>query len=78
MNNEEWKNNNENLSDVKIISKESDPLRTPRTQTAIGEIKITFHRPRQGQRNGSPVNLRKLLQLKHNHTEDFNNPKTRD
>jgi hypothetical protein len=61
--NEEWKNDSENSSDGKIISKGLDPTQTPRTQTAKKEIKITFHRPRQRQNNGSPINLRKLLRL---------------
>jgi hypothetical protein len=65
---QEWKSDNGNSvtgNTMKIKSEES---------ILTGEIKITFHRPRPRQKNGSPVNLRKLLQLKHN--TDFNNPKS--
>jgi hypothetical protein len=53
---QEWKSDNvsnETENSIKIVSEESDP----RTQTAKAEIKITFHKP---------INLRKLLKLKHN------------
>jgi hypothetical protein len=62
---EPWRNDNESRETGKIISKELD---------LTGEIKITFHRPRQRQKNGST--MRKHLKLKHN--TDFNNPKSRD
>jgi hypothetical protein len=72
----EWKSDNvsnETGNNTLIISEELDRLRT-----GTAEIKITFRRPIQRQNNGSRirVNLKKLLQHKHN--TDFNNPKTRD
>jgi hypothetical protein len=77
---QDWKSDNANSETgnfMLIKSEEPDPTQTSRTHPA--EIKITFRRPNQRQKNGSPlpINLRKLLNLKHNQ-EDFNNLKTRD
>jgi hypothetical protein len=61
-----WKNDNENNGTGNIMLIKSEELdHKPTTTTAEAEIKITFRRPRQRQSNGCTVNLRKLLQLKH-------------
>jgi hypothetical protein len=54
---EEWKSDNENNETGNIMKIKSEESKA--------EIKITFHRPRQRQKNGSPINLRKFLKLKH-------------
>jgi hypothetical protein len=61
--NEEWKSDkvsNETGNNITIKSEESDHKPTT-TTTAEAEIKITFHRPKQRQKNGSI--MRKLLRL---------------
>jgi hypothetical protein len=59
----EWKKDNANSEteiSIKIVSEEFDP---PLNGT-IKKIEITYHRPKQRQRNSS-INLRKLLSFKH-------------
>jgi hypothetical protein len=61
--NTNWKEDNRKSSEddniIPIVLKES--------KAKAGEIKITFLKPNRKQKNGSPspVNLRKLVKLKH-------------
>lgn len=58
-----WKEDNENKNAVKIISE---------TGSEVGEITMTM---KITETAAPRINLRELLQLKHNHNNDFNTQK---